>query len=134
MKDLFHICLETKRQGFWMTFKVSNLGSKQPYFNRAYLVRWWIFNFGSVYAWFFFNWFRFLFDFGFDVFKEVSKEITHEILNSAFWSDNKKRSLDNIFYELQPCQEVLTVLEYHNFIDKKSLNINSPRQLEFDAE
>ena len=68
------------------------------------------------------------------MFKEVSKEITHEILNSAFGSDNKKRSLDNIFYELQPCQEVLTVLEYHNFIDKKSLNINSPRQLEFDAE
>ena len=64
----------------------------------------------------------------------MSTEITHEILKSAFGSDNEKRSLDKIFYELQPCQEVLTVLEYDNFIDEKSLNINSPRQLEFDAE
>ena len=31
LKDLFHICLETKAQGFWMTFKVCNHGSKYPY-------------------------------------------------------------------------------------------------------
>ena len=28
LKDLFHICLETKIQGFWMTFNLCNLGSK----------------------------------------------------------------------------------------------------------
>ena len=38
-KDLSHICLEIKAQGFWMTFNTSNLGSKEPYFNRAYVVR-----------------------------------------------------------------------------------------------
>ena len=48
MKDLLNICLEIKDQGFWMTFKVCNLGSKQPYFNRGYVVRGWIFNFGTV--------------------------------------------------------------------------------------
>ena len=31
LKDLFHICLEIKTQGFWMTFKVCNLGSNYPY-------------------------------------------------------------------------------------------------------
>ena len=31
LKDLFHICLETKVQGFWMTFKVCNLDSSYPY-------------------------------------------------------------------------------------------------------
>ena len=31
LKDLFHICLETKVQGFWMTFKVCNHGSKYLY-------------------------------------------------------------------------------------------------------
>ena len=31
MKDLFHICLEIKAQGFWMTFKVCNHGPKYPY-------------------------------------------------------------------------------------------------------
>ena len=31
LKDLFHICLETKAQCFWMTFKVCNHGSKDPY-------------------------------------------------------------------------------------------------------
>ena len=31
LKDLFHICLETKIYGFWMTFKVCNDGSKCPY-------------------------------------------------------------------------------------------------------
>ena len=39
MRDLLHICLETKGQGVWITFKVSNLGSKHFYFKRAYLVR-----------------------------------------------------------------------------------------------
>ena len=38
LKDLFYICLETKAQGFGMTFNVFNLGSKYPYFNRAYVV------------------------------------------------------------------------------------------------
>ena len=38
LKDLIHICLETKAQGFSMTFNVCNLGSKYPYFNRAYVV------------------------------------------------------------------------------------------------
>ena len=38
LKDLLCICLEIKAQGFWMSFKVCNLGSKYPYFNRAYLV------------------------------------------------------------------------------------------------
>ena len=38
LKDLFHICLETKVQGFWMTFNICNLSSKYPYFNRAYVV------------------------------------------------------------------------------------------------
>ena len=31
IKDLFHICLEIKAQGFWMTFKVCNHGPKYPY-------------------------------------------------------------------------------------------------------
>ena len=31
LKDLFHIYLEIKVQGFWMTFKVCNYGSKYPY-------------------------------------------------------------------------------------------------------
>ena len=43
LKDLFHICWDTKAQGFWKTFKVCNLGSKWPYFNRAYVVTLWIF-------------------------------------------------------------------------------------------
>ena len=38
LKDLFCICLKTKTQGFWMSFKLCNLGSKKPYFNRAYVV------------------------------------------------------------------------------------------------
>ena len=55
LKDLFHIsletkaqgfwitlncliCLGTKAQGFWMTFNVCNLDSNYPYFNRAYVV------------------------------------------------------------------------------------------------
>ena len=38
LKDLFHICLGDKAQGFWMTFNICNLGSKYPYFNRAYVV------------------------------------------------------------------------------------------------
>ena len=38
LKDLFHICLEPKAQGFWMTFNLCNCGSKYPYFNRAYIV------------------------------------------------------------------------------------------------
>ena len=38
MKDLFHICLETKGQGFRMTFKVCNLGSKRPHLHRAYVL------------------------------------------------------------------------------------------------
>ena len=36
LKDLLHICLETKAQGFWVTFKVSNLGSK--YSSWAYVI------------------------------------------------------------------------------------------------
>ena len=31
LKDLFHICLETKVQGFWMNFNVCNHGSKYFY-------------------------------------------------------------------------------------------------------
>ena len=38
MKDLFHICLETKDQGFGMTFKVYDLGSKKPRLHRAYVI------------------------------------------------------------------------------------------------
>ena len=38
LKDLFHNCLVDKAQGFWMTFNECNLGSKKPYFNRAYVV------------------------------------------------------------------------------------------------
>ena len=38
LKDLFHICLGDKAQGFWKTFNMFNLGSKYPYFNRAYVV------------------------------------------------------------------------------------------------
>ena len=38
LKHLFHICIETKAQGFSMTFKVCNLRSKYPYFNRTYVV------------------------------------------------------------------------------------------------
>ena len=38
LKDLFHICLGAKSQNFWMTLIVCNLGSKYPYFNRAYVV------------------------------------------------------------------------------------------------
>ena len=48
LKDLLHICLEAKAQGFWVTFKVLNLGSKQPYFNSAYVVRVPIFSFTTV--------------------------------------------------------------------------------------
>ena len=47
-KDLLHIYLETKIQGYNMTFKVCNLGSKQPYFNSAYVVRVPIFSFTTV--------------------------------------------------------------------------------------
>ena len=39
LKDTSHICLETEVQGYGMNFKVCNLGSKQPYFNSAYVVR-----------------------------------------------------------------------------------------------
>ena len=39
IKDLLHFCLETKGQGYWMTFKVCNLSSKWSYFNRACVVR-----------------------------------------------------------------------------------------------
>ena len=39
LKDIFHICLEIKVQGFWMTFKVFNLGSKWPHLHRAYVLR-----------------------------------------------------------------------------------------------
>ena len=49
MKDLFHICLEIEGQGFCMTFKVCNLGQKQPYFNSVYVVRVPIF-FSGLYA------------------------------------------------------------------------------------
>ena len=49
LKDTFHICLEIKVQGFWMTFKVFNLCSKYPYFIRAYVVRGWVF-FGVSYV------------------------------------------------------------------------------------
>ena len=38
LKDLFCICLGIKAQSFWMTFNVCNLGSKNPYLNRAYVV------------------------------------------------------------------------------------------------
>ena len=38
LKDLFHICLDPKAQGFWITFNVFNCGSKYPYFNKAYVV------------------------------------------------------------------------------------------------
>ena len=51
LKDLLHICLETNSQGFQTTFKVSNLGSKQPYFNSAYEVPLWIFSFMAVIIW-----------------------------------------------------------------------------------
>ena len=44
MKDLLRICLEVKGQGFWMTFKVCNHGSQQPYFDRAYVVRGYLFS------------------------------------------------------------------------------------------
>ena len=42
LKDSFHICLEIKVQGFWMTFSVCSCCSKHPYFNRAYIVRGWV--------------------------------------------------------------------------------------------
>ena len=32
------ICLGIKAQSFWKTFNICNLGSKYPYFNRAYVV------------------------------------------------------------------------------------------------
>ena len=38
MKDLFHICLEPEAQGHGMTFRVCNLGSKQPHLYSAYVV------------------------------------------------------------------------------------------------
>ena len=38
LKDPLHICLEPENQGHGMTLNVCNLGSKYPYFNRAYLV------------------------------------------------------------------------------------------------
>ena len=38
LKDLLCICWEIEAQGFWMSFKVCNHGSKYPYFNRAYVV------------------------------------------------------------------------------------------------
>ena len=31
LKDLIHICLKIKAQGFWMTFKACNLGPNYPY-------------------------------------------------------------------------------------------------------
>ena len=34
--DLFHICLEIKVQGFWMTFKVCNCGLNSP----IYYIKW----------------------------------------------------------------------------------------------
>ena len=40
IKDLCHVCLETKGQGYWKTFKVYNLSSN---FNRAYVVKVWTF-------------------------------------------------------------------------------------------
>ena len=39
LKDPLHICLETKVQVYGITFKGCDLGSKQPYFNSAYVVR-----------------------------------------------------------------------------------------------
>ena len=39
LKDVFHKCLETKAQGFWMNSKVSNLGSKWPHLHSAYVER-----------------------------------------------------------------------------------------------
>ena len=33
-----NICLKTEVQGYGMTFKVCNFGSKQPYFNSSYAV------------------------------------------------------------------------------------------------
>ena len=48
LKDLLPICLEVKAHSFWVTFKVLNLGSKQPYFNSAYVVRVPIFSFTTV--------------------------------------------------------------------------------------
>ena len=53
LKDPFHICLETKVQGFWMTFKVCNYCSKQPYFNRTYIVYDRVFLEVSVHTWFY---------------------------------------------------------------------------------
>ena len=38
LKDLFHICLEPEDQGHNMTFRVCNLGSKQPNLYSAYVV------------------------------------------------------------------------------------------------
>ena len=38
MRDLLHISLEAKNQGFWMTFRVCNLGSKQPHLYSVYVV------------------------------------------------------------------------------------------------
>ena len=39
LKDLLHICLEAKAQGFWVTFKVFNFGSKWPHIYRAYVLK-----------------------------------------------------------------------------------------------
>ena len=39
LKDPLHICLEAEVQGYGMTFKVCNFGSKKPYFNSSYVVR-----------------------------------------------------------------------------------------------
>ena len=37
-KDLFHICLELENQGHSMTFRVCNLGSKQPHLFSDYVL------------------------------------------------------------------------------------------------
>ena len=39
LKDPFQVCSETIVQGFWTTLKVCNCYSKQPFFNRAYVLR-----------------------------------------------------------------------------------------------
>ena len=38
LKDLFHICLKLENQGHSMTFRICNLGSKQPHLYSAYVV------------------------------------------------------------------------------------------------
>ena len=48
LRDPSHIYSEIEVQGYGMTFKLCNLGSKQPYFNTAYVVRVPIFSFTTV--------------------------------------------------------------------------------------